>query len=731
MARIEPLFPRRDEAGRLAALHSYLISEDYAEAELGRFVDIARRALCVPMAALAFVGETHQYVRAPRGTTVRETRREGALSAHALGTEGVFEVPDARADPRFRFNPMVTGAPHIRFFAAAVLRTPEGWALGTLSVCDTRPRPNGLTEAERLTLSDLAELVMARMEATRAATRQRDPERLRFEQMSHTSPDGIICADDTNHIRFWSAGAERMFGYSAEETLGRTLDMILPEALRGRRLPGLARALAARARANPERMVSLPALRRDGTEFPVELSLSSWQEDGRVVFGAILRDITARRRTEAELRHAAEHDPLTGLANRALLRRRMEMLNRTGRGGSVMMLDLDGFKHVNDVFGHAGGDHLLVTVAERLTAVSDGALVARLGGDEFVLLIEGEHDVPVLRRLAERVVTTLAEAVPLDNHVLHVGASVGVAHSPPGMPLGDLLGDADLALYRAKSSGRGRVMFFETQMRTAALNGGTLVRDLHGAWARREFELHFQPQFRLADRALVGVEALLRWNHPERGELAPEAFLAGLESSMLAAAVGDWVLDTACSQLAAWRASAFPGLRMSVNLFPVQLHGLELADRVAALLDRHGLPGTALELEVKEAAILRHRLHLSDLFGRLRALGVGVAFDDFGTGLASLRLLRDVPLSCLTIDRAAISGAGAGLADPSLVEAVVGLASGFGLQVVAEGIETEEQARRLRAFGGVRGQGRLFGMPMTRSMFEARHPGDARSAASA
>ncbi|WP_118134748.1 bifunctional diguanylate cyclase/phosphodiesterase [Oceanicella sp. SM1341] len=593
------------------------------------------------------------------------------------------------------------------------------------------PRPGGLSEAERLTLGDLAELVVARLEELRPRRAGADASRLRFEQVSSTSPDSIICVDEGNIIRFWNAGAERMFGYTAAEALGETLEIILPSSLHGRRLIGLARVAAGRGQGSPGQTVTLPALRRDGTEFPVELSLSRWEEGGRPVFGAILRDITDRRRAEAELRHAAEHDPLTGLANRALLRRRLEALDRSGRGGAAMVLDLDGFKHVNDVFGHSGGDQLLVAVAKRLVSAGEGALVARLGGDEFVLLLEGRRDPAALRRMAERVVALLGEAVPLENHLLHVGTSIGVACRAPGTPLGDLLGDADMALYRAKALGRGRVMFFDPQMRASSLTGGTLMRELHGAWGRGEFVLHFQPRVRLADGALAGAEALLRWNHPERGLLTPGAFLSGLDSSMLAGPVGDWVLETACRTLAAWRRRGFSGLKMSVNLFSAQLHGPGLAERVPALLRSCDLPARALELELNEASMLRNRQTLPALLGRLRAAGVGAVFDGFGTGLAPLRLLRDVPLQCLKIDRSAVSGDGGGLADPAMVEAVARLGSGLNLEVAAEGIETAGQAGLLLSFGCTTGQGALFGMPVSQAVFEAQHLGDSRSAESA
>ncbi|MFV0624984.1 putative bifunctional diguanylate cyclase/phosphodiesterase [Sphingomonas sp. ac-8] len=714
--RLPPLLPNEDE--RLEALAQYQALDPAVDLGLGELTRLASRIFDSAIATVSFVAADEQFFRAAVGTDLDGTSRAVSFCAHALAEEEVFVVLDATMDARFADNPLVIAPPGIRFYAGAPLRTPEGHPIGTLCVIDTRPRSR-FTAADAENLRALADIVMDRLEVRRLDLARRIGQS-RFRNIAATSPDAIVCADHHGRIRFWNAGAEAMFGFPADQVEGYGIDIIVPPRMRGGHDGGLLRVANGGAPRLVGRKVELTAMHHDGREFPIELSLSMWFEGPHAAFGAIMRDLSERRATEDRLFRMAHLDHLTELPNRAALLTRTAALVERATPFALLMLDLDGFKDVNDTLGHSSGDAVLRTIAARLLdCVRPLDTVARLGGDEFAILLTGEEPREHAVDIAERLAAAVAAAVPLETQEVHVSASVGLALFPgDGVDAEDLLSAADLAMYQAKSEGRHCHRFYTPELRSAAIHRRAFEGELRDALAQGQFRLHYQPQVRLPDRALLGAEALLRWQHPERGLLSPGAFLPALESGGLAHDVGQWVLETACAQAAVWRARA-PHLVMGINLFGAQFRDGGIAERVRAALDRHGLPPTALELEVTENIILREDETMLAPLRALRDQGAGVALDDFGTGYASLSVLKSYPISRIKIDRSFIRDIVDDTADAAVVTAMAFLGSMLGIDVIAEGVETPAQGDALAKCGCTVAQGYLYGRPMPVEAFNA------------
>lgn len=448
---------------------------------------------------------------------------------------------------------------------------------------------------------------------------------------------------------------------------------------------------------------------------------SNGSRSKRAELQAVRRYIDERDAHEAKLFRMTQHDPLTSLPNRDALRARLGESTANHMPAALLMLDLDGFKYVNDTLGHAAGDDMLRAVALRLhnaARVEDTA--ARLGGDEFALLLEGVAEPDTALAVAQRLINDISQPVMLEGQPINIGVSIGVALYPQhGGEAGQIFANADLALYEAKSEGRHCARLYDTSLR--AMAQGKMLRDTQVRLAldRNEFEMFYQPQVRLTDNRLVGAEALLRWRHPEKGLLPPSEFLPALEGGVLGARVGAWVIETACAQAALWRTGLAPELRIAVNLFGLQFRSGDLPEWIMAVLDKAGLPPQALELEITENVILRHEDAIIAPLRALRARGVGVAFDDYGTGFASLSMLTRYPVSRLKIDRAFTQAICESPAEAAIVRAVLSLASALGLEVTAEGVETLAQLQMLRAQGCNEAQGYYFGKPMSAADFTA------------
>jgi len=422
-------------------------------------------------------------------------------------------------------------------------------------------------------------------------------------------------------------------------------------------------------------------------------------------------DITERRRAEERLAYTARHDALTGLPNRVLLREYLDPHpDRRRREGpvAVLCLDLDGFKHVNDQFGHPAGDALLCAVAERLRAnTRPDDVVVRLGGDEFAILQNAAAQPDDATALAKRLIAEIARPYALGGDCVTIGTSIGIVWAVGDDELGLLLKFADLALYRAKAAGRGTYRFFEPGMESEAKRRHGLESDLRRALANREFELFFQPMIGTRTRGLIGLEALLRWRHPARGLLAPREFIPMCEETGLIVQLGDWVLQEACLQAARWTSD----VPVAVNLSPIQLEDGGVVPSIKRALAISRLPPRRLELEITETVLLRQTPGTTATMQELRDLGLRFALDDFGTGYSSIAYLRRFPFDRIKIDKSFITDLGADPSARAIVQAIVLLCRGLGMSVTAEGVETTEQAAVVCSEGCDAMQGFLFGAP--------------------
>jgi len=431
----------------------------------------------------------------------------------------------------------------------------------------------------------------------------------------------------------------------------------------------------------------------------------------------VIRYAIERKRTELELVRLAHFDQLTSLPNRTLLRERVDhalaRAMRAGSGVATLILDMDRFKEINDMLGHEIGDKLLVEAARRIRAnVRDQDTVARLGGDEFAVVLEGVSEAKEVLPVIERIISSLGELTEIDGHEVSSSISVGIAMYPEnGNDLSELLRAADLAMYQAKSSGRGRYQFFADAMQEEAQSRHALEWALRRAVERKEFELVYQPQLCLRTGTVIGVEALLRWMSPTRGLLTPYHFIAGLEEFGLINEVGQWVLQTACEQIRKWQAMHFAPMRIAVNVSAQQFEDPMLIDKIQSALKETKLPPELLELELTESCLMSDPAQASALLREIRDLGVRIAIDDFGTGYSSLTYLHEFPLSALKIDKNFVQSVESNDRGGPISKMIIGLGQNLGLEVIAEGVETEAQLRYMREHGCDVAQGYLYARP--------------------
>jgi len=431
-------------------------------------------------------------------------------------------------------------------------------------------------------------------------------------------------------------------------------------------------------------------------------------------------DITEQRQSEVKIEYMAHHDSLTDLANRVLLNERLEQAlgHRIHREEIVAVhhLDLDQFKAVNDTFGHLAGDKLLKIVAGRLRGlVRDTDTIARMGGDEFVIVQGPIRDPAEATSLAQRIIALISEPYDLDGHQAVIGASIGIAVGPgDGLRPDKLLRNADLALYRAKGDGRGTFRFFEPAMDQQMQARRIMEQDLRKALAAGEFELYYQPVVNLASNEISGFEALIRWNHPEKGMVAPATFIPLAEEIGFIVAIGEWVIRQACSTAAKW-----PGdLHVAVNISAVQFRSPGLMQVIVGALAASGLHPTRLEIEITETVLLQNKETTLELLHQLRALGVRIAMDDFGTGYSSLTYLQCFPFDKIKIDRSFVKDITENTGSLNIVRAVAALANGMGMTATAEGVETSEQLDKITSEGCTEMQGYLFSKPLPAAEIE-------------
>jgi diguanylate cyclase (GGDEF)-like protein/PAS domain S-box-containing protein len=538
----------------------------------------------------------------------------------------------------------------------------------------------------------------------------------RFRSLVQNSADVsmILRADGT--IAYESSAVEQILGYAVTDRIDKpAFDRVHPDD----------RALADSLLAE---VVLVPGVQRTG-ELRVRHVDGSWRFletvlknllDHPAVGGIVVnyRDITARRALEDELKRQAFHDSLTGLANRALFADRLgHALERTRRLPhpiAILFVDLDDFKTVNDSLGHAEGDELLVAVAERFNkTLRAGDTIARMGGDEFAILVEDPPDVDAPINVAQRLLAALNAPFEHGSKELFVRASVGIAVSRSDSQTADeLLRNADVAMYTAKSNGKNRIEVFQPSMHAAAIARLALKGDLERALERNEFFLVYQPIVRLGTGEIAGAEALVRWRHRDRGTVEPASFIPVAEETGLIVPLGRWVLEQACHQAREWNASSHRGVTMSVNVSGRQLVEPGFVDDVRDILRSSGLEAGLLTLELTESVLMRDAEATTAMLRRLKALGVRIAIDDFGTGYSSLNYLRRFPIDELKIDRSFVEGLREGPEQAAVVLSILKLGDTLGLDTIAEGIEDDAQLAELKILGAQFGQGYLFARPL-------------------
>ncbi|HVE46203.1 MAG TPA: EAL domain-containing protein [Acidimicrobiales bacterium] len=536
----------------------------------------------------------------------------------------------------------------------------------------------------------------------------------RFRSLVQNSSDLISVIDVDTTVRYQTPSVEEVLGYDPAEILGtRLIDLVHPDDAS----PLLAFCNDAMVRPGISSPFEVKMRRRDGAWLDLEMVSNNLLHDSNVR-GIVLtaRDMSERKSFESQLTHKAFHDDLTGLANRALLsdRVRHALARRTVAGErlALLFLDVDDFKTINDSLGHAAGDTVLVAAAERLaTCLRPADTIARLGGDEFAVLLEATNTDQAIN-LAERIITTLHQPLAVEGVEVFVSASVGIAMVEQDQTTPEeLLRNADLAMYLAKSQGKGLWRLFEPSMHAAVRKRLDLNAELQRALANNDFVVYYQPIVDLVTTRMVGVEALVRWLHPERGIIGPADFMPMAEETGLIVPLGRWVLEEACRTALSF-VSGNGSVGISVNLSQKQLQQPGLVDEVRTAIDRSGLAARRLTLEITESVVMEDAVATVAVLNQLRSLGMRLAIDDFGTGYSSLSHLRQLPIDVLKLDKEFVDGIATGARDSVLPKTVIEMANTLGLHTVAEGIETEEQLQSLRAWKCELGQGYLFARPM-------------------
>ncbi|HEY5613914.1 MAG TPA: EAL domain-containing protein [Lysobacter sp.] len=698
--------------------------------EFDDLVCMASQLLDTPIALIAVAEGEYFRIAAEHGYGKSLAPREHAI-CRAVGRDTpLLMLPDAAADPRFRNDPAVA-LDGVRFYLGIALFGSTGLQIGVLGVADYRPRAT-VAEDVLATLHRLARLA-ARLIERRAFERSN---RI-AEQIARADFSAVVVINAAGAVTFANAAAQALFGPTVAD--GQPVDALFPATLQvdPDAVAGWLRTGASAAQEAGTASRELRVRAADGELRTLEAVRCAWltDEDGKTpvadnssVFALILRDVTDRRHLQQRRRRADQQDPLTGLPNRATLLTTLDALRPKTASLGVALLGLNNFRAVNDTLGHTIGDAVLQVVACRLLArLPADAHLARFDGDEFVLVF-ADTAVDAIEALLGTMLRELARPCEVDHQRVHLEASIGLAMSDVGDDAGD--GDADridarelvaragLAMQHAKRANGQQLRRFRPDMRAAAIDRRLLDLELRRASREGEFELHYQPQIDLATGLPTGAEALLRWRHPERGLLLPVAFIDALAHSAVALAVGRWVLQRACVDAAGWPEVAGRRLAVGVNLFPVQFDDEHLLDEVDHALALSGLPPAQLELELTETIALNDDGMAENVLMQLRARGIRVAYDDFGTGFASLSMLQRLPVDRVKIDRSFVRNVLENRGDEAIVRSIALIARNFDLEVIAEGVETPFQAEFLRDLGCQDVQGFLYSKALAPGDFE-------------
>jgi len=870
-----------DEAKRLATLRGLSILDTPPEERFDRLTRLAQRVFDVPITVVTLVDSNRQWFKSCQGLDATETPRSISFCGHAILGDEVFVVPDAALDPRFADNPLVTGAPHIRFYAGQPLKANNGSRLGTLCIIDTKPRQP--SQADLDVLRDLAALVenelnlLDTVETTDTLLHQSAE---RFGAVVATLAEGVVLRDANAKIIDCNASAERIIGKTLAQMKGfvsiapewqtlREDGSLMPEEERpsavamrtglpqsnvvvGYRKPdgsvwwglnnarplfeGLAgtpsgcvtsitditerkqaesevqrvndllrgsiEALkqqhgklieseerfrlvfehakvgvnvrdvegryvdvnpafvemtgyseeellhgSAEEITHPDDRESSAALintlltgggdhyriekryiRKDGSTLWADMTISAGRDDaGKLVSViGIIQDITEKKESEELIWQQANFDTLTGLPNRRMFYDRLEQeikkSHRSGLPMALMLLDLDRFKEVNDTLGHPQGDVLLVEAARRIAeCVRESDTVARLGGDEFTVILSELKDVNSVERIAQKIIESLAAPFQLLQETAHVSASVGITLYPDDSQDVDvLIKNADQAMYLSKHLGRNRFSYFTKALQEAAQTRLRLLSDLRGALPGKQLAVYYQPIVDMATGKIYKAEALLRWQHPERGIVSPMQFIPMAEKLGLIHEIGDWVFREAARELKRWRDLFGPEFQVSLNVSPVQFrqHWADHASSWLSHLRAMDLPGQSLVIEITEGLLLNAEINVTEKLLAFRDVSVQVALDDFGTGYSSLSYLKKFDIDYLKIDQSFVRNLEEDQNDRTLCGAIIVMAHKLGLKVIAEGVETEQQRVLLAAYGCDYAQGWLYSKAVPSEQFE-------------
>lgn len=597
------------------------------------------------------------------------------------------------------------------FLAGACLQEPDGHRFGMFWIADPAARDT-FSPSDARNLRAVARIAADHLLAERERQLERMP-----AIFARATDQALLCLSEDGEIAFANDAALQLFGFRREDLLGQPCDILIPARLLTEHyLHGMILAAGAGGHPVERPRIETLACRSDGSEFPIAVTFSVWKEQGKVWNSCIIDDLSDRRTAEPEVVHLIHQDRLTGLFNRDRFESLVQEHCRQQNAGALIILELAGIGAIGEQMGPSLSDTLLVHAANRIRlCLPSGAQAARLGLDQFAILLPAPLDAAGLQGIVDTLLEALQPPFEIHHQRLQVTCALGHAEAGPELAADDLLGRADYALSHARLLERTAAVGFDTRLQTEACHSRAAHNDIVRALRQGEFVLQYQPQVNLEDDSLCGMEALIRWQHPVRGLLPPAEFLPALERSTLSIEVGWWVLGEAVRQMGEWAAAGLPRVKMSVNLFPLQLRSPDFVEAVSRLLAQHGVEARFLELEITETAALTDGDQSLRLISALREIGVGIAFDDFGTGYASLGTLQHYPITTLKIDRGFVRDLLTRQRDAAITRALIMLSRDIGVTTIAEGIETIEQELTLKMMGCDCGQGYLFGRSMPAS----------------